>query len=91
MSALESNCTLLIHNESDGTYTESALQEMLENKDEKVKIEGMKQLILLTINGQPMPKLLMGVIKYCLHTEHHIIKKLVSSSLNALLLCLLVY
>lgn len=76
MSALESNCTLLIHNESDGTYTESALQEMLENKDEKVKIEGMKQLILLTINGQPMPKLLMGVIKYCLHTEHHIIKKL---------------
>jgi len=77
MAHLEANCTVLVtFEESTSSLKESDLQKKLESKDDKVKIEGLKQIILLTLNGQSFPKLLMSVIKYTLHSESHLIKKL---------------
>merc|ERR1719163_461028 len=39
-------------------------------------IEAVKQAILLMLNGEPLPQLLMPVIQYCIHTENHELKKL---------------
>jgi coatomer subunit beta len=74
-AALEANCTLLLHGDIP-TQKESDLQAELENKDDEVKIKALKNIILSTLNGQPFPKLLMSIIKYTLHSEHHLIKKL---------------
>lgn len=36
----------------------------------------MKCLIAAVTNGESYPKLLMSVIKFCLHSENHTLKKL---------------
>ena len=40
------------------------------------KISGLKTLISLTLNGEVMPKLLMTVIRFCVTSDNHMIKKL---------------
>lgn len=41
-----------------------------------LQIEAMKCLISSVTNGESYPRLLMSVIKYCLHSENHLLKKL---------------
>jgi len=75
MVTIENNCTLLLYHEgASGQQTE--LQKKLENKDDAKKIEGLKELILCMLNGEAYPKLMMSVIKFCLHSDNHLIKKL---------------
>ena len=68
-------CTVLISHESS-LIKESDFQEKLESKDDSAKIFALKAIIAGILNGETYPKLLMTVIKYCLHTENNIIKKL---------------
>lgn len=35
----------------------------------------MKSVMLLLIDGEPMPKVLMTVIRFCINTDHHELKK----------------
>lgn len=49
---------------------------MLESKDIETKIATLKQIVMNTLNGEQYPKLLMPVIKFCLNTDNHFIKKL---------------
>ena len=68
-------CTVLLSYDSV-LVKESDFQAQLESKDEAVKVEALKALIAALVNGEHYPKLLMSVIKFCLHSDHHGIKKL---------------
>lgn len=70
------NCSLLIFEDTLELPKQDELRKQLESKDENVKIQALKSIILHTLNGEKLPKLLMTVIKYALHTEDHMIKKL---------------
>lgn len=75
MSASPS-CTLVINHDKFHVPQLSELKAELESKDDERIIEAVKQAILLMLNGEPMPRLLMTVIQYCIHTENHELKKL---------------
>jgi len=68
-------CPLLIWNES-GIPKLEELRTQLESKDDDVKAEALRQVIFGIMNGENFSKLLMSVIKYCLHSENHTIKRL---------------
>jgi hypothetical protein len=76
MANIEKHCTLLLQHDSTVSVKESDLQKQLESKNEETKIEALRQIILLTLNGEQFPRLLMPVIKFCLHSENNAIKKL---------------
>jgi len=75
-SVVEKPATLLINLESASIPKEGEFQKSLESKDDQVKIEAMKKIIVHMLNGESFPKLLMTVIKFCIHTENHTLKKL---------------
>lgn len=71
----ERPCTFLIHNDTiDIPVTQ--LREQLENGDVATKISTLKKIILLMLNGQPLPQLLMSVIRFCMPQKDKTIKKL---------------
>jgi hypothetical protein len=77
MSGLaDQNCPLLIHFESSNVARDGDIQAKLESKNDDDKVEGLKQIISHILVGENMSKLIMTVIKYCLHSENHFIKKL---------------
>jgi coatomer subunit beta len=40
------------------------LKKLLESNDEPVKIQTMKSVLKMMLNGEPMPSLLMSVIRF---------------------------
>eukprot|EP00172_Hildenbrandia_rubra_P003959 Plantae.Rhodophyta-Hildenbrandia_rubra.ctg7143.p1 GENE.Plantae.Rhodophyta-Hildenbrandia_rubra.ctg7143~~Plantae.Rhodophyta-Hildenbrandia_rubra.ctg7143.p1 ORF type:complete len:954 (+),score=161.46 Plantae.Rhodophyta-Hildenbrandia_rubra.ctg7143:751-3612(+) len=73
-TALERQCTLLIHHE--GVSEEgSGLKQKLESSDLEKKRDALKQVIKLQLNGQVIPGMLMMVIRYILpHEDTHLRK-----------------
>lgn len=76
MAAIEKHCTLLI-NYDKGTFSATNISELLQQEEEEVccvwltadtllqtKITGMRQLILMMLNGENMNHLVMDVIRY---------------------------
>ncbi|CAH8498460.1 unnamed protein product [Heterobilharzia americana] len=57
-------------------YTEQKLKEDLQNNDDNVKREALKELIRLIISGEKFPNLLMTVIRFVMPSKDHMIKKL---------------
>jgi coatomer subunit beta len=53
-----------------------SLQQRLESEDPLVKADALREIIVSTVNGQPMPRLLMPVLKFCINTKDHNLKKL---------------
>jgi hypothetical protein len=74
--SMERNCTILLHYDKNTPPNEDEIREELEHKDIDKKISGLKTLISLTLNGEVMPKLLMTVIRFCVPSDNHQIKKL---------------
>lgn len=58
------------------TYTEQKLKDDLQNSNDNVKREALKELIRLIINGEKFPNLLMTVIRFVMPSQDHMIKKL---------------
>ena len=52
------------------------LKKELENPKDSVKIETMKKLLLLMLNGTPLPSLLMHVIRFVMPSRDKTLKKL---------------
>eukprot|EP01083_Nonionella_stella_P065202 170631_1 len=75
-STVENHCTVLISDEAQNDTKVEDLQKQLEDPDEDVKIQALKEIILMIVNGIPLPRLLMPVIKFCLRSDNHTIKKL---------------
>lgn len=76
--ALEQHCTLLVHLRDVKTAA-TQIDEVtadLERGDDEAKCRALKTTILLLLNGEDMSELLMTVIRYCVNTKHHKLKKL---------------
>lgn len=74
-SALESQCTLLIHQDAVQDDTDQ-LKKNLEEGDLDMKMEALKRVIALQLNGEQLPGMLMMVIRYILPHENTHLRKL---------------
>lgn len=73
---MERNCTLLLHYDKATPPNEEEIRELLESKEPEKKVEAMKTLISLQLNGESMPKMLMVVIRFVVPCDDHKLKKL---------------
>lgn len=76
-SNIEQPCYTLIQSPQDFEQpSEMKLREDLEKGDVKVKIEALKKVIHLMLNGEKFPSLLMTIIRFVMPSNDHTIKKL---------------
>jgi coatomer subunit beta len=68
--------TLLLASDPSTPPSIDRLRQQLESKDDASKIEALKSIITFIAAGENMSRLLMSVIKFCLHSENHTVKKL---------------
>lgn len=67
----------LIHEPS--TADQPSLQDLrfqLERGNDPVKVEAMKRILVIMLNGDPMPQLLMHVIRFVMPSKSKSLKKL---------------
>lgn len=74
MNDLE-NCTVLFNIEKKDAPTQEEILKLLECSDDKMKVKALKSAVLMMLDGEPMPKILMTVIRFCINTDHHELKK----------------
>lgn len=72
----ERPCTVLIDSTSAEPPKIMALKKTLEEGNEFKKIECLKEIIVMMINGEPCQQLLMPIIRFALPSKNRIIKKL---------------
>lgn len=71
----EAQSTLLIGFEG-ASATPKELKEILEKGNPAEKVDALKKMILLQLNGEPQNQLIMTVIKYIVPQDDHTLKKL---------------
>jgi coatomer subunit beta len=76
MSFAESPCYTLINAPDIEPYNEMQLKQDLEKGEINVKIDTLKKVIQLMLNGERLPGLLMTIIRFVLPLQNHTIKKL---------------
>ena len=81
MSKLQAPCWLLLASEDAASgepsrSEQTELQKELESNDVNRKIPAMRRLVKLVVNGVQLPNLVMTVIRYCVTTTNHQLKKL---------------
>eukprot|EP01114_Cavostelium_apophysatum_P024678 TRINITY_DN973_c0_g1_i2.p1 TRINITY_DN973_c0_g1~~TRINITY_DN973_c0_g1_i2.p1 ORF type:complete len:955 (+),score=319.11 TRINITY_DN973_c0_g1_i2:111-2975(+) len=72
----EKPCTLLIHYDKGEPPNMGELKKQLEAGGIPEKIEALKTVILLMLNGELLPQLLMTMIRFVMPIDDHQIKKL---------------
>lgn len=72
----EKPCTLLIHYDKGEPPQVNEIKKQLENGSVNDKIEAMKNVILLMLNGENLSNLLMTIIRFVMPVDNHSIKKL---------------
>jgi len=75
MAAIEKHCTLLI-NYDKGTFSATSIKEKLQEEEGKSKIQGMRELLLMMLNGESMTHMIMDVIRFAFPVEDFQLKKL---------------
>ncbi|MFT7816690.1 coatomer subunit beta [Arapaima gigas] len=77
MTAAENVCYTLINVPSDSEPpSEISLKTDLEKGEIKAKTEALKKVIIMILNGEKLPGLLMTIIRFVLPLQDHTIKKL---------------
>ncbi|KAK3488054.1 putative coatomer complex beta chain [Neurospora hispaniola] len=76
MSFLENAYSLVKDNAVDGTPTVQELKTQLEKGTDETKIETMKRILTIMLNGDPMPQLLMHIIRFVMPSKSKPLKKL---------------
>uniref|UniRef100_U5EZ34 Coatomer subunit beta n=1 Tax=Corethrella appendiculata TaxID=1370023 RepID=U5EZ34_9DIPT len=76
MSLSESSCYTIINSQETEPYNELQLKTDLEKGEINVKIDSLKKVIQLLLNGERLPSLLMTIIRFVLPLQNHTIKKL---------------
>lgn len=74
-SALERQCTLLIHQDVAPDDVDE-LKNHLESGDVEEKTQALKRAISMQLSGEPLPGMLMMVIRYVLPHEDTLLRKL---------------
>ena len=70
-------CYTIIH--QDDSSDQPSLQELktaLEKGSEEAKIETMKKILVTMLNGDPLPQILMHVIRFVMPSKSKVLKKL---------------
>ena len=75
-SAADKNCTFLISTEKSSSVQQEDICKDLESPEVPNKIRALKNAITSLLAGEPMPRVLMTVIRFCITQEDHMIKKL---------------
>lgn len=76
MSFLENAYSLVKDNASEGTPTLSELRTQLEKGTDETKVDTMKRILTIMLNGDPMPQLLMHIIRFVMPSKSKQLKKL---------------
>ncbi|KAJ1920904.1 coatomer subunit beta [Tieghemiomyces parasiticus] len=58
------------------TPSVAELKKDLERSNDHIKIDAMRKLLVLMVNGQPCPELLMHVIRFVMPSKNKVLKKL---------------
>jgi len=75
MAALERQCTLLVHQDDAKAAEPNEVTEKLQHGSVEDKMMALKKIILLHLNGQSIPGMLMKVIQFVLpHEDTHLRK-----------------
>ncbi|KAG6389144.1 hypothetical protein SASPL_150603 [Salvia splendens] len=73
---MEKTCSLLVHFDKGTPALANEIKEALEGNDVPAKIDGMKNAIMLLLNGETLPQLFITIVRYVLPSEDHTIQKL---------------
>lgn len=76
IKSAELPCTMLIDSSTSEPPQIMALKKMLEEGKDSQKIECIKKIIIMMINGEKCPQLLMPIILHALPSKDRVIKKL---------------
>lgn len=76
MALAEGPCYTIINSPETEPFNEMQLKQDLEKGDINVKIETLKKVIQLLLNGERLSGLLMTIIRFVLPLQNHTIKKL---------------
>jgi coatomer subunit beta len=68
--------TLLSPDDSSESVSVNDFKTQLEKGDDETKVQAMKKLIVTMLNGEPMPQLLMFVIRFVVPSKNKTLKKL---------------
>ncbi|CDJ66918.1 Coatomer subunit beta, related, partial [Eimeria necatrix] len=82
-----SYCTLFIAPSKTDKPSTAAIKSKLENPQDEIKAEGMRELITGLVQGEQHDRLLMPVIRYCVPAADKSVKKLVLLFLEVLGKC----
>jgi len=72
----EKHCTVIIYYDKGVPPTQEELAKRLESKKDNVKADALQELILLMINGESYPKMLMTIIRFVVISNDHRLKRL---------------
>lgn len=75
-SNIDKNCTFLISTEKSSSVLQEDICKDLESSEVENKIRGLKNAITSLLAGDVMPKVLMTVIRFCINSDDHKLKKL---------------
>lgn len=75
---MEQNCTLLINQPDVPQISQADLMKDLESQVEEKKVAALKSVIIQMLRGEQLPKVLMTVIRFCITSESHELKKLLT-------------
>ena len=77
MATFLENSYSLVHQENTAdTLSLQELKNQLEKGTEESKVETMKRILTLMLNGDPMPSLLMHIIRFVMPSKSKPLKKL---------------
>jgi coatomer subunit beta len=76
MSFLDNAYSLVKDSATEGTPTLSELRTQLEKGTDETKVETMKRILTIMLNGDPMPQLLMHIIRFVMPSKSKPLKKL---------------
>lgn len=76
MSFLENAYSLVKESSTEGTPTLQELRTQLEKGTDESKVETMKRILTIMLNGDPMPQLLMHIIRFVMPSKSKPLKKL---------------
>lgn len=77
-NSIESYCTFTLASDvtAGGLPSEQDIAKDLESSDSNVKKHALKAAIMAMLGGEPMPRILMQVIRFCINSDDKQLKKL---------------
>jgi len=77
MTSFDAKCTFLVGMpERDEAPTQDEIMAGLMSSRDADKVLALKRAIIALAQGEVLPNILMGVIRYCINTDNHELQKL---------------